>query len=165
MTQATFINLKALSSTREVKFAQRARESVIGNQKSRHDGHLECAATTAAALDNSPTPLPDGSAVDTKRTSASLFEGQIPLTLVDEGRKFFWPSELLRCPRCLSKPALEADWEPITKRPRYRVHCSNTQRVPVLTQPPWNCDQPIGAWFTSNRDAIRCWNLAVKLAQ
>ena len=96
--------------------------------------------------------------------TSGAFEGQIDLTLVDEGRKFFWPGELLRCPRCGQKPALEADWDPVTKRPRYRVCPSDLQNRnfgEACVQPT----QCLGQWFNSNRDAIRCWNLAVRLAQ
>ena len=97
--------------------------------------------------------------------TSGAFEGQIDLTLVDEGRKFFWPAELLRCPRCGARPGLEADWDAASQKPRYRVHCSLNKSAPRIGNVVDLCDQAVGDWHTSNRDAIRCWNLAVRLAQ
>ena len=165
MTQATFINLKALSITREVKFAKRARAAADSArsalQASKTTGE---SVKTATAPGNSPTRLP-GDCPAPQRLVSDHFEGQINLTLVDEGRKFFWPAELLRCPRCAMKPAMEADWDPDGKKPRYRVHCSGAGMRGALGASAKFCDQAIGAWHASNRDAIRCWNLAVRLAQ
>ena len=161
MKQATFINLKALSSTRAVKFAQRARAAADSARSAlQASKKTSSSAPSALELDASKLPSPERLAEQPK-TPSQLFEGQIYLTLVDEGRKFFWPAELLQCPRCGVKPALEADWDPASKKPRYRVapNAMSNRSIPPL------CDQPIGDWHASNRDAIRCWNLAVRLAQ
>ena len=165
MKQATFINLKALSSTRAVKFAQRARAAADSARSAlQASKKTSSSAPSALELDASKLLSPERLA-EQRKTPSPLFEGQIDLTLVDEGRKFFWPGQLLRCPSCAMKPAMEADWDRVAKKPRYRVHCSGAGMRGALGASAKFCAQAVGDWHASNRDAIRCWNLAVRLAQ
>lgn len=154
MSQTSLFNYRSLSTTREIKSVQFAREKAASPS-----------SRSATLAVSEPSTLAIGAVAAVRKPIASppsYRDAEAEFNLPDEDRVLRTLDGVRQCPACGEMPVLKRNHS--LRRNMYRVGCPASLNLATGEVPDWReCPDPT-PWFDSSGKAVNFWRLIQKLS-